>query len=303
MNSLFPKIFMMTFLGGIIAIASSCGGGDDDDDDDSSASTLTLSVSDAPIDDATSVVVEFTGIELKPEDGDAFENIFTAPRQIDLLSLQGGESETLLDEVEVPAGAYNFVRLMVNAGRTASDSYVDLEDGSRHALFIPSGDQRGLMLIGGFDVPEGGNADFVIDFDLRKSVHNPQGQDGVYILRPVLRLIDRTEAGEITGTVSNSLAAATDDCTPAVYVYAGQNAVTSDEGSANPPLTTALVQLGSNGSYEYTAAFLPAGSYTVAFTCDAAADDPEASDQITFQQTSNVTVGAEEEITLNFDSP
>ena len=81
----------------------------------------------------------------------------------------------------------------------------------------------------------------------------------------------------ISGTVANELATAT-GCSPAVYVYAGSNYLAGDEGSATAPLTSALVALDEvSGTYRYTAAFLPPGDYTVAYTCDAALDNPERS--------------------------
>ncbi|GAC1623546.1 MAG: DUF4382 domain-containing protein [Nevskia sp.] len=270
-------------------LLSACGGGG------AGTGSATLGVTDAAVDNATHVVVQFTGVELKPQGGNAVEFDFPAPRQIDLLALNGGGSTTLIQGVTVPSGSYEYVRLKVIAGRTASDSYIDLTDGTRHALFIPSGNETGLKLVGGFAVPDGGFANFVIDFDLRKSVNDPPGQDGVYILKPVLRIVNSDAVGSIAGTVSNARATAT-GCTPAVYVYAGSNFVPGDEGSANAPLTTAAVKLNSTtGAYEYKAAFLPAGAYTVAYTCNAALDDPsKGGDAVTFQTPTNasVTVGA-----------
>lgn len=263
--------------------------------------TLTLGLTDAAVTDATDVVIQFTGIELKPKGGNSVNFDFPAPRQIDLLALNGGGSTSLVEGVTVPAGDYEYVRLKVNAGRTGSDSYIDLTDGSRHALFIPSGNQSGLKLVGAFSVPEGGFANFVIDFDLRKSILDPPGQDGVYLLKPVLRIANSSEVGAISGTVATATATAA-NCAPAVYVYAGSNATPGDEGSANAPLTSAAVALNTtSGAYEYTAAFLPPGAYTVAFTCDAALDDPETGgDAVTFQAPTNVTVTTGSTATVNF---
>lgn len=279
----------------IVAVASllsACGG--------SGTSTMNLSVTDAAVDDAESVVVQFTGVELKPAGGTAVQFTLPAPRQIDLLALNGGGSTTLLQGVSVPAGDYEYVRLQVNAGRTGSDSYIDLTDGSRHALFIPSGNQSGLKLVSGFSVPEGAVANFVIDFDLRKSVRNPPGQDGVYVLRPTLRIVNSDVVGSISGTVANELATAT-GCSPAVYVYAGSNYLAGDEGSATAPLTSALVALDEvSGTYRYTAAFLPPGDYTVAYTCDAALDDPETDDAVTFPQQANAAVTDGATTTVDF---
>src|SRR5687768_2103740 len=60
-----------------------CGG-------EGGTSTLNLALTDAPVDDATTVWVQFTGVEVKPADGPAESFMFTAPKGYDLLTLQNG---------------------------------------------------------------------------------------------------------------------------------------------------------------------------------------------------------------------
>ncbi len=83
-------------------------------------------------------------------------------------------------------------------------------------------------------------------------------------------------------------------CTGAVYIYAGSNVTPDDIDTTLPdPITTAMVKLDStSGDYEYKAAFLEAGSYTVAFTCDAVQDDPGSDDVLVFVGTETVSVAA-----------
>ncbi len=50
--------------------------------------------------------------------------------------------------------------------------------------------------------------------------------------------------------------------------------------------------------YNYTAAFLVEGEYTVSYTCDP--DDNEAAEELTFIGTRNVTVTAESQTTVDF---
>jgi hypothetical protein len=281
-----------------LLLLSACGGGGGDG---SGTGTLTLSITDAPVDGATAVVVEFTGVELKPAAGGRVVFDFDTPRQIDLLALQGNESATLLDGVEVPAGNYNWIRLKVNAEKGTLDSYVELDGTTRWSLFIPSGEQSGLKLVSGFTVAQGGIADFTIDFDLRKSVHDPEGQDD-YFLRPSLRLVDNLEVGSIYGTVSESLV---DDssCTSgnAVYLYAGHGATVDDTGSANEPLTSAPVVLDEDsGEYRYEIGFVAEGPYTIAFTCQAVDDLPGQDDDVDFVGEADVDVTAGVETEHNF---
>jgi len=287
-----PSLLCAGFLAASLAACGGGGGGD--------TGTVNLGVTDAPVDSATAVVVQFTGVEAKPQGGRAVSFDFTVPRSIDLLALQGGDSELLLEDTELPAGPYEWLRLKVNAGRDASDSYIDLDDGSRHALFIPSGNQSGLKLNGGFIVAADTTSNFTIDFDLRKSVHNPLGLDGDYILKPTLRIVDDSKVGTLTGTVGAETLAA-ENCTPAVYLYGGAGVTPDDEGSATAPLSTASLLLDAeSGDYLYTAAYLPAGSYTVAFTCDAAEDDPAADDTLAFSSPAGATIVAGQTTTVDF---
>lgn len=281
----------------LLALLSACS-------DDAATGRLTLAVTDAPVDRATAVVVEFTGIDIKPAAGEARGFDFEQPRSIDLLALSGSDSETLLQDVEVEAGRYEWVRLRVNAEEDGvTDSYIDLEDGSRHELEVPSGAETGLKLHSGFLVPAGGAASFTVDFDLRKSVHEPMDAADSYQLRPTLRIVDNAQVGAIAGTVAAALV--TTGCTPAVYVFEGSGVTPDDvDGAPAEPVTTAQVELDSaSGQYGYRAGFLGAGGYTVAFTCDAAADDPAANDALTFSGAQNATVTAGQTTAVSFAAP
>ncbi|MEO7557475.1 MAG: DUF4382 domain-containing protein, partial [Gammaproteobacteria bacterium] len=174
-NFTFKTAALMTLLSAPF-IVSGCGGGGGGS---SGTGTMSLAVTDAPVDGATKVVVEFTGVEVKSTSGGRLNFDFPAPRQIDLLALNGGGSEILLDQVTLPAGNYNFLRLKVNAQNDGvNDSFIELDDGSVHELTIPTADTRGLQIGNHFTIAAGGESDFTVDFDLRKSVTNPPGQNG-----------------------------------------------------------------------------------------------------------------------------
>ena len=70
------------------------------------------------------VVVQFTGVELKPKDGPAFSRDFETPKTIDVLGLRANRA-MLLDGETVPAGDYEWMRLKVNADpNVAGDTYI-----------------------------------------------------------------------------------------------------------------------------------------------------------------------------------
>jgi uncharacterized protein DUF4382 len=305
---------------------ASCGSGSSGGSSGPTTGRFSLGVTDAPVDHAEKVLVQFTGVTVKPKEGAALELDLTGDSQtcedlrygnndpsptpageptvrcIDLLTLQGTESENLLANVTLDAGEYNWIRLDVDADRGTLDSIIQLIDRSWESLYIPSGSQSGLKLNSGFTILAGGSHQFVIDFDLRKSVNNPQGFPD-YRLKPSLRLIDMAESGNITGTVAASLLSA-DNCTSdayAVYVYQGAGATVGDEGSANAPLTSAAVTLQGN-EWQYTAGFLAPGDYEVAFTCEAANDTETPDEDIDFISSpdSPTTVIADQDSVVNF---
>ncbi|MCW9028445.1 MAG: DUF4382 domain-containing protein [Kangiella sp.] len=268
--------------------------------DDPDTGKMALSITDAPVDGAEAVVVEFTGIEVKGL-GESLNYDFDTPQSIDLLQLTGDESLELLPETTVNAGQYQWIRLKVNAERGVTDSYIDI-DGARYSLYVPSGAQTGLKLNRPFTVAAGGVSNFTIDFDLRKSVHEPQNGSGDYFLRPTLRIVDNLEVGHISGLVDETLLNA-EGCSEAsgVYLFAGYDAETDDIDANEPdPITTTTVEMNTDGFYEYEIGFVQAGDYTLAFTCEAANDDPETDDAITFSTTQNVTVTVDEVAVVDF---
>jgi hypothetical protein len=285
-----------------LAFLASCGGGGSDSPAPSSPvpqfGRMTLRITDSPVTSAERVVVEFTGVEIKAVGGET-EVFDFAPRQIDLLALDGGGSETLLTDEILPAGEYEWIRLKVNAGRNGSDSFIELDDGAVHPLYIPSGNQTGLKLIRGFTIGAGSTHNFTIDFDLRKSVIHPPGLGEPYLLKPVLRLVDNLQVGVIAGTVAGALIV--DGCEPAVYLFPGTGIVPDDIGSAAPPLASTAVNLDdASGEYRFRLAFVPTGPYTVAFTCAAGDDGAETDDVIAFEPTINTTVAAGQTSTVEF---
>ncbi|MGH8495293.1 MAG: DUF4382 domain-containing protein [Gammaproteobacteria bacterium] len=270
-------------------------GGCGDDGDGVGTGSLTLKVVDAPVDGATAVVVAFSGVELKPASGPAFSIDFASPREIDLIATQGGNAATLLDDQIVPAGPYAWIRLKVNSAQGVMDSYIEFP-GEQFPLYVPSGAETGLKLVRGFTMPQGGAADFTLDFDLRKSVVLPSAPDSSYILRPALRLVDNAQVGTVVGTVFPELLTA--GCAAAVYIYSGADVTPVDiDGVGDEPL--ASVTVGMDG--QYSIPYLPAGAYTVAFTCDADQDDPEATDNLGFGPVINATVTVGETTTVDFE--
>ncbi len=274
---------------------SACGSGNSD----SGTGTLDLSITDAPVDKAYSVVIQFSGLEIKPENGDSIHIDYDTPKQIDLLNLQGINSEPLLEDEILAVGHYNWIRLKVDAEPNVVDSYIEIsQGGAQHELTIPSGSQTGLKLVSGFDIISEGNTGLIIDFDLRKSILEPTGNSTAYKLKPALRILDTFEVGHITGSfTAQSLldAGCVTDSYNAVYLFDGADATPDDfGGSNNEPITSAIPILNeTTGDYDYAIGFVQPGSYTLALTCEADSDvDPEVDEDVNFISAANVDVVA-----------
>ncbi len=242
---------------------------------------MKLAVADAPpADDATHVVVVFTGVELTGNNGNPVTITFPEPKSIDLMTQSGTASAVLFDEPIAP-GSYSQIRLMVTADGSANNSYIDFADGSRMGLRVPSGSETGFKLVSGFTVPSSGVVDYTIDFDLRKAITCPPGQAPACILKPVEQLVDNTSVGNIQGQITSALPSG---CTPGVYLYSVSAGKREDMNSTAPstdgnqPLASKVPLSTSAPPYYYQFTFLPPGTYTVAFTCEAAQDDPDRAD-------------------------
>lgn len=316
----------------MLALAG-CGG---DGDSGPRTGTLNLGITDSPVDQVSAVVVEFTGVELKPKGGPAFSRDFATPKQIELLSLQGVNREMLLENESVPAGEYEWLRLKVNVDPDVRDSYVTLADGDCE-MRIPSGNESGLKLIRGFTVGVGTITDFTLDFDLRKSLIEPPGQASdattcggrVFQLKPVLRMVDNLQVGAIGGAIDPSLLSAA-ACVNSpvkpgnVYLF-GPVAAGTDPATVVPddvdgiatdgadPLASARV---SDMDYRYTIGFVPPGKYVVAYTCDAdsplvdadaaeAPPPPAVDEAVSFTPATGtvVDVTANQIVTVDFAAP
>lgn len=284
---------------------SACGGSDATNP--STAGSITLGITDTPVAEASKVVVRFTGVEILAAEGSGLENqTFTLneAKTIDLLALQGGLRDTLLENQSLPAGDYAQIRLMVQAEHDGTmDSYIEI-NGAQHELRVPSGSQSGLKLVHDLDVAADSSTDLTIDFDLRKSV--VLAGPG-YMLKPVLRLVETKTAGEITGIVDPSVfAGVTCDASPlegyGVYVYEGHATSPDDLGSPTPPLASVGVTLDETSvRYSYTVGFLAPGNYTVAATCHGNLDEAEVNDDdVILVAPADVVVTADAPATHNF---
>lgn len=333
MTSIRSVLFNFIVVTGIALLLTACGGGGGGSSSGGSGA-LSLSVTDAPVSDAdiSAVWVRFTSVIVKP-DGNGSQPIEVPVKDnldnpyidVDLKSLSGGKATTLLGQYELPAGHYSWMRLVIDPAHT----YVVETGGGEPLLDCSSCDESHLKLNRSFTIEQGGVIAFTIDFDLRKSITLTEPQtvpprpNYAYKLRPTLRIVETALTGNFSGEVDKALITTNADVDPdtlidgnptgcSVYVFDGFNAVSDDMyypdngsiGSHNNPVAiTDVIKVDTGGgaySYLYTAAFLVAGNYTAALTCDSANDDPKTdqenttgvdpTNEVIFLDQQNVTV-------------
>ncbi|MEM9401013.1 MAG: DUF4382 domain-containing protein [Pseudomonadota bacterium] len=279
----------------VFALAlAGCGGGSSFNepafDAPAAPSTVTLLVTDAPIDTVQAVNVQFAAIALQDSLGNTVELPLATPDAVDLLQLQGGTTATLVGGAEIPPGSYTSFRLRVNASFDSVFDSFAVRNGGQIEIEVPGGE---IDVPGSLQFAEGQSASLVIDWDLRQSLTEPLGQPG-FVLQPGIRLLDTASSGSLSGTVSDLLiddalngdaTCANDlmaDTGNAVYVYDGTVEAPDDIQPGDvSPLTTATVSF-DGARYAYSVGFLGAGNYTLALTCQGLADDPETDDAVEF---------------------
>ncbi|ARN74110.1 DUF4382 domain-containing protein [Oceanicoccus sagamiensis] len=303
----------------LIAMLAACGGssggsaftlGDTSDPD---PGTISIGFSDAPVDDAKEVVIEVDTITLKRSGDDVVIETFTSSDldiidaetfQINLLDYQGSDQAIVIEDLEVPSGTYTSVELTIlNDEAVIDDSYVIEVDDTQKILKIPSDDLK----LDGFvvDEPEeeGDTQTFTIDFNLRQSMTYNPGQER-YILKPNgIRVQDNSGDRTIRGDVDSGLFDTEEDCADKedptagniIYLYEGtelgienladmfdeDNSSTDIPDGAIAPYAVVAVMEDGMDNWAYEFAYLPAGEYTLVFTCDAVEDDPDDYDGLT----------------------
>lgn len=257
---------------------------------------ISIRVTDAPADELASVVLAVRAVELERADGEVEIFEFDPAQEIDFAALRDGRSlELLRSTVEPGEFRHLQLRFQTTPG-TQSPRAVTHAGGVLDIHFIEARANAALT----FRIDDGEHQPITLDLDLRRSLLRDDDDIALGRLRmqPRMRAVLDDSAGQLHGNVEASLLQAP-GCTPAVYLYKGHD-VTPTRLSAQPgPYTSQEVRAHlDGGSYAFT--LLPAGAYTIAFTCDAMADDPEHDrEPVDFPVRGNVRIEAGRDHTLN----
>jgi hypothetical protein len=121
-----------------------------------------------------------------------------APLHFDLLKLQDGITADLTGLVEIEAGLYQGLRLVVDKAEVTLTDGLSFADGSESVtLTVPSGSESGIkvMLNDDIDAAEGESTTLTVDFDVDRNFvfQGGQGQSAIrgIMFTPVLLELDR----------------------------------------------------------------------------------------------------------------
>jgi hypothetical protein len=157
-------------------------------------SAMSIRLVDAPSDDVKEIVVTINRVTAHVVGGGGWVDLANQTATVDLLTLQGG-TFAQLGVISMPAGKVTELRLYtVDAG----PNYVTTPDGVHHPLTVPSGDESGIKIKGGFDVPACAQGNITLDFDGKKSIFTHPlgaGAGDEWMLRPVVRLKEVAATG------------------------------------------------------------------------------------------------------------
>lgn len=266
-------------------LLASCGAGH--------TSGLNLFITDAPIDSASAVVVSFSRLQLSGPDVNTQTVNINPASAIDLYELQGGIAAVVSSRLQIQPGHYTQLNVTIASDSSNDQSYITLPDGT-HTLYIPPGVPSQVNIPIDFTIASGGTVNLTMDFDLRRSIIQDPNDNSKYQLIPSIRAVQDELSGTLTGSIATSLISCSE---PAVYVYPGVVTPTDIDIDAPAgmaqPITTALVGYNiTTSQYNYTAGYLPLGTYTVAFTCEASLDVANQANNISFTAVATGVVAA-----------
>jgi hypothetical protein len=281
----------------------SCGFDCSSDDEITGPAVLDLGFSDALPEDLKTVVLEVDSIVFQRSSdpdiiidtfsvGDVDPNQPEESFQINLLAYRGAAQELVIQNLEMEPDTYSGIVINLT-DEDINNSHVQESDDSVHTLVTSSGglELSGIRL-------SSGSSTHTIEFDLPRSLRYDEDNDRYRLTSDGVRVVDNAKSGLLAGVVDEQLFDAVTPCDEKadplkgnrVYLYEGIGLDTeslgdvfTDDGGSNviaPYSVSTILQSSTTGAWEYVFGYLPTGDYTIAFSCDAEEDDPDAYDEL-----------------------
>lgn len=273
-----------------------CGCGFDcnsnNDDNPTDPALLTLGLSDSLPEDLKEVVIQVDAITFKRSGAeDVVINEFTiggaqvGTFKVNLLDYPGTAQLKVIEGLKLETGTYE-VSIKIIADGTSSSSVKDDNDNVRELTV-----SGGTLTIPGMKLASGTQV-FTVEFSLAQALS--QTSSNTYRLATTgMRIENNLTDATLSGTIDSELFDTGSPCnektTPTsgnrVYLYKGIDAAkdltdvftsastTTPPANALAPFAVASLIESTSGEWSYVFGYLPAGDYTMAFSCNTASDD------------------------------
>lgn len=193
---------------------------------DAETGTMTVEMTDAPIDSADAVNVTIERVEVnRAGNPDGWITLNEPQQTYDLLNLTNGAT-AVIGSAALEAGTYPQIRLIL-----AQDGHTVEVDGTVHDMIVPSGAQTGVKLNINAEIEEDIEYVVLLDFDASRSVVQAGSSEQVpYLLKPVVKAKEKAITGNVEGTI--------DPATAEPVVYAIDNSGTEADTLASTVANT-----------------------------------------------------------------
>jgi hypothetical protein len=296
-----PRLAALCLLTGLaITQLNGCSCGFDCNSDGGSTTpngSLSLGLSDAPLDNASEVVLVIDQVVLRGNgiadvtiDLFNIEGVESETASIDLLQYPGLSQLTIIEDLELAAGTYTAVELGILDGNLNFSYVIDIE-GQK-----PLNADSSRLLLPGFSIEAGTDHSYTIEFELGRSLSDVSDAASYLLGTEGVRVVDNSTSASVGGSISSDLFSAGEVCSAKsdplqgnrVYLYSGHGLVAANLADAHttdsdttipaaaikPLAITKPFRNEAFARWDYIIAYLPAGDYTLAFSCAAETDHP-----------------------------
>ena len=221
------KSIRIATIAALAALIGACSGGSD-----SNNGNISVSMMDRSVDGVVELNITVTEFWIKPQgSGPAFQlDMVATPVTVNLLELTADNPAIFVERANIPAGTYNWLEMKVDDSNSSA-AYAMTDDGAMLPVDIDVPSDR-VRLINNFVVEPNDSVRFLFDWDVRKGLTEAVGRS-LYILKPVIRVLDVEEFGSIVGAISSAT------------VIADENGCNADSATADYDIGNALSMMST----------------------------------------------------------
>lgn len=262
--------------------------------DDEGDGEVTFAIQEVPHAPVSRVVLAVEAVELERANGNVREvDLSGNPQTVDLLpadEVADPQARVVFSRESLPAGEYQRLTLVVDTGNSFVDSPVT--GASRDLILADGGDRLDFdasFRLEGDDVEE-----LVLAIDLHAGL---RANDDDYELAAEHFITTDASSGLLEFPVLPGCPGADE---LGLYFFEGEDRNARELGDGDGPWFSMRPETNRPG---FSVPYVPSGTYTVWYTCDADEDEPDAINGIGFEESLNLDIEDERCSRLEFGGP